>query len=122
MEVSRLLWGLAVLDHLPKTAADSLYKKLATLHLASLTAESLDQILQVSCCAAPRYACCAVLCCACCIRLCRAVLCCAVLYRAMPVCLCCVLLTQSNLSVCMLLSCNCYILRHGSTSVNQCGI
>lgn len=51
MEVSRLLWGLAVLDHLPKTAAEGLYKKLATLHLASLTAESLDQILQVPCCA-----------------------------------------------------------------------
>lgn len=48
MEVSRLLWGLAVLDHLPKAAAASLYKKLGTLPLASLTAESLDQILQVT--------------------------------------------------------------------------
>ena len=64
MEVCRLLWGLAVLDHLPKAAAEGLYKKLATLHLASLTAESLDQILQVPCCAVLCHAVpsCAVLC------------------------------------------------------------
>ena len=73
MEVSRLLWGLAVLDHLPKPAAVSLYTKLGTLPLASLTAESLDQILQVPSSlallllhrASWAVLCCAVLCCAC---------------------------------------------------------
>ena len=75
VEISRLLWGLAVLDHLHKAAAASLYKKLGTLPLALLTAESLDQILQVA------LLCCAVLCCA---VLCRAVPCCAVPGRAMP--------------------------------------
>ncbi len=47
VEVSRLLWGLAVLDKLSKTAAASLYNKLAQVPLNSFTAESLDQILQV---------------------------------------------------------------------------
>ena len=61
MEVTRLLWGLAVLDHLPKPAAASLYDKLAQMPLTSFTAECLDQILQVLCCA---VLCCAVLCCA----------------------------------------------------------
>ena len=70
VEVTRLLWGLAVLDQLPKPAAGGLYDKLAQMPLTSFTAECLDQILQV---------CCAVLCCAvlCCAVLCCAVLCCA---------------------------------------------
>jgi len=66
VEVTRFLWGLAVLDHLPKPAAAGLYDKLAQMPLTSFTAECLDQILQVLCCA---VLCCAVLCCA--------VLCCA---------------------------------------------
>ena len=60
MEVTRLLWGLAVLDHLPKPAAAGLYDKLAQMPLTSFTAKCLDQILQVRCCA---LLCCAVLCC-----------------------------------------------------------
>jgi len=56
VEVTRLLWGLAVLDHLPKPAAAGLYDKLAQMPLTSFTAECLDQILQVLRCA--------VLCCA----------------------------------------------------------
>lgn len=67
VEVCRLLWGLAVLDQLPKTAGASLYNKLAQMPLTSFTAESLDQVLQVRC---------AALCCA--VRRCAA-LCCAVL-------------------------------------------
>ena len=51
MEVTRLLWGLAVLDHLPKPAAAGLYDKLAQMPLTSFTAKCLDQILQVRCCA-----------------------------------------------------------------------
>lgn len=47
MEISRLLWGVAVLDHLPKTLAVTLCKRLASLPLTSFTAETLDQILQV---------------------------------------------------------------------------
>jgi len=60
VEVTRFLWGLAVLDHLPKPAAAGLYDKLAQMPLTSFTAECLDQILQVLCCA---VLCCAVLCC-----------------------------------------------------------
>ena len=59
VEVCRLLWGLAVLDQLPKTAAASLYNKLAQMPLTSFTAESLEQVLQVRCGAVLR---CAVLC------------------------------------------------------------
>ena len=76
VEVSRLLWGLAVLDQLPKAAAGRLYDQLAHLPLTSFTAECLDQILQVPCPALP----------------CRAVLCCAVLCCAV---LCCVPCTSS---------------------------
>ncbi len=61
VELTRLLWGLAVLDQLPKAAAAGLYDKLAQMPLTSFTAECLDQILQVLCCA---VLCCAVLCCA----------------------------------------------------------
>ena len=56
VEVTRLLWGLAVVDQLPKPAAAGLYEKLALMPLTSFTAECLDQILQVLCFA--------VLCCA----------------------------------------------------------
>ena len=75
MEVTRLLWGLAVLDHLPKPAAAGLYDKLAQMPLTSFTAECLDQILQVLCRA---VLCCDALCCAAlrCAALCCAVLCC----------------------------------------------
>ncbi len=51
VEVTRFLWGLAVLDHLPKPAAAGLYDKLAQMPLTSFTAECLDQILQVLRCA-----------------------------------------------------------------------
>lgn len=51
VELSRLLWGLAVLDHLPKAVAGRLYQKLASQPLTSFTADTLDQILQVLCCA-----------------------------------------------------------------------
>ena len=61
VEVTRLLWGLAVLDQLPKPAAAGLYDKLAQMPLTSFTAECLDQILQVLCCA---VLCCAALRCA----------------------------------------------------------
>lgn len=59
VEVTRLLWGLAVLDQLPKAAAGRLYDQLAHLPLTSFTADCLDHILQVPCCA--------VLCCANCL-------------------------------------------------------
>ena len=52
VDLGRFVWGLAVLDHLPKTVAARLYRKLASQPLTSFTAETLDQILQVICCPA----------------------------------------------------------------------